>query len=118
MFKPRTRCLLLTLVLASAGSVAAEEPAVADPTRPYQVIETSEAPGVQSRGLELTAVLVSASRRVAIINGEIYREGERVNGELISRIESGAIRIRRGNDEVLIRIRPARVTENDGEQSR
>lgn len=99
----------------------ADELEIDDPTRPFIAAGASDSTvREEPPGLELTAVLVSASRRIAVINGRFYTEGERVNGELITAIEPGAIRLRRGDADVLIRIHRGGVvtTRTDGVQGR
>lgn len=104
------RALLLIAVLFVWTRAGAEEPRVQDPTRPYDaVVATGRA--AASKGFELTAVLVSPSRRIAVIGGRICHEGDRVNGDLIVRIEPGAVRIRRDGKELLMRLRDKGVQD-------
>ena len=115
-----TRILLLLALIAPFAVVkdsAAQDAVVRDPTRPF--VQTEPSTGgtrTASAGLDLTAVIVSPSRRIAVINGRFYREGERVNGELITGIEPGAIRIRRNGEDIQIKVNQNRVvtTRPDG----
>ena len=111
------RRFLLVLAVAAATTTVAQEPRVQDPMRPPAPPRSEGAAGSPVAGLSLTAVLVSASRRIAIVNGQIYREGDSVNGEEIVAIEPGSILIRRGGTDVRVRVRnhAAVTTRNDGE---
>lgn len=114
------RALVATLVLIFASTVSAQEPRLQDPMRP-RVVTGAETPGrAVPEGLSLTAVLVSDSRRIAVINGRIYHVGDRVNGEEILAIEPGVVRIRQDGRVVQVRIREGGVVTagNDGEQGR
>jgi len=113
VFNARTGILLA--VLLTAGPALSQEPKVQDPTRPYEAIRTVEGGNVIAEEFVLTAVLVSERRRIAVINGGIYQEGDLVNGELISRIDPGSILIRRGNEDIRVMLRQMRATNNDGE---
>ncbi len=50
----------------------------------------------------LKAVLLSGERRIALLNGEIYREGEEVYGRKILRIEPKGVILSGGGDGVMI----------------
>lgn len=97
--------ILWVATLLAATMAAAQAPSLQDPTRPYRP-GPAAAPGPEGpAALELTAVLISASRRVAVVNGELYREGDRINGDVIAGIEPGAIRLKRGGEDVVVRLR-------------
>ena len=111
------QCLVALVCVGSLVATNAEEPRVEDPTRPFVPAGTASGPASDApAGLKLTAVRVSPTRRIAVIDGRFYTEGERVNGELITAIEPGAIRVRRGDTDVLIRIHRDGVvtTRTDG----
>ena len=111
---------LVLIALAADALAQAEAPRVQDPTRPYLPQPAAGGGSVAAEaaddGIVLTAILISRSRRLAVINGRVHREGERVNGDLITRIEQGAVRIARGGENVLVRLREERAADNDGDQ--
>lgn len=77
----RTGRLLLALLLALPASAVA----LTDPTRPWSAGTYGQPSGSDNAGWNLDSVLVSSSRRVAIINGRDVSEGERVgNARVIS----------------------------------
>jgi hypothetical protein len=112
------RAVVAMLALGVAAATSAQEPRLQDPMRPHVVAGAGSAGPAQSDRLSLTAVLVSDSRRIAVINGRIYHVGDRVNGEEILAIEPGVVRIRRGAASVLVKVRDSRgvTASNDGEQ--
>lgn len=114
----RAAGIIAIVVLAFAAAAHAQEPPVRDPMRPYVVVRSADASTRAEQGLELTGVLVSDTRRIAVINGRFYRVGDRVNGEEIVRIEPGSIQIRRGNEQVVVTVRDANANtvEDDGDQ--
>jgi len=50
----------------------------------------------------LTAVLISPTRRVAIVNGKPYECGESVNGAEILRIDPDAVHLREHGNELVV----------------
>jgi hypothetical protein len=89
--------------LCVVATVRAEEAPVRDPMRPF-----SSAPGAGSTAVAsaprfaLTAVLVAPTRRVAIVNGKPYQQGEKVDGAEIVAIEQDAVRLREQGAELVI----------------
>jgi hypothetical protein len=97
------------LALLPIYGVAAEDLPLQDPTLPYEQAQTPAARGSVSRRLELTAVLISSQRRIAVINGKFYREGEHVDGAQITRIEPESVGLRRGSEEMEVRLNTGRT---------
>lgn len=112
------RRFLFVLAIAAVTTAAAQEPRLQDPMRPPAPAQSEGAASSAAGGLSLTAVLISASRRIALVNGKIYREGDRINGDEIVAIEQGSILIRRNGIDVRVRVSnyDAVTTRNDGEQ--
>lgn len=105
------RIIGAALALAAVGSVGAADLPLGDPMRPYAPAATGNGTAESARRLELSGVLVSGSRRVAVINGALYREGEAVNGARITRIERGAVRLKRRDEELVLLLRqPSRTS--------
>ena len=104
------------VMLAIGGAALAADPPLGDPMQPY----SPAAPADGERAvnpLKLTGVLVAATRRVAVINGALYREGDTIRGARVVRIEPGSVQLRRGNEEFALRLerRTAITRTNDGE---
>jgi hypothetical protein len=67
---------------------------------------------------QLTAVLISAQRRVAIVNGKSYQLGEHVDGAEITRIEAQTVHLRQAGEDLVIHLgrpgqRRAPATQGD-----
>lgn len=87
----------LTLLATAAGQ------ALDDPTRPYRSAAPGT-PGAAERPFELNGVLLGPNRRVAIINGELYREGDLVDGARVVRIEPRSVRLQRGDRSLVVEL--------------
>jgi MSHA biogenesis protein MshK len=104
------RALVLGLfALLPIRDLAAEDLPLLDPTRPFQQAQTPAEQGSASHRLELTAVLISAQRRIAVINGKFYREGELVAGARITRIGPESVGLRRGSEDSEVRLNNGRI---------
>lgn len=97
----RTIVLAGLLLGATAGSFAQEQP-LGDPMRPYRADNGAGTEKASPRRLRLSGVLVSTTRRIAVINGSLYREGDEVQGARITRIEPESVRLRRGDEELVV----------------
>jgi MSHA biogenesis protein MshK len=75
-----------------------------DPTRPP--IERSAAPAKASApALRVEAILIDGARRVAVVDGKVVREGDRVGAALITAIEAGAIEYSRDGRKHAVKLR-------------
>ncbi|NNC63510.1 MAG: hypothetical protein HKN84_01885 [Gammaproteobacteria bacterium] len=90
--------------VATSGSVMAADPPLGDPMRPYVPASPAAAGQRTARPLTLTGVLIAATRRIAVINGALYREGDTINGARIMRIESDSVQLRRGSEDVALQL--------------
>lgn len=90
---PRTAVLLM---LALAAAVAAMAPAsataqeMADPTRPPDSGDDRPAP-TAGNTLNLQSILISATRREAVINGQVVRAGGRIGQTKIVKISDNQV---------------------------
>jgi hypothetical protein len=102
----RTAALLAAVVAAAcaAGSVAAQEPAVRDPMRPFGGAAAAGGAVVTASGprFALTGVVIAPSRRIALINGKPQAEGDIVDGAELVTIEPKAVRFRENGTELVI----------------
>lgn len=109
--------VVLGCVLCAAA--AAEELPLRDPTRPYDRAAAPPAvPGAPR--YVLTGVLVSDRRRVAVINGGLFAEGDRVDGARVERIEPHRVHLSRDGNEWIVALRPSGRSggETEGAASR
>jgi MSHA biogenesis protein MshK len=84
----------LAAALAASASEAALAQALADPMRPPAAPAASPAEGAKDSppAMRLQSVLISAARRVAVIDGRLVRQGERVgDGKLVAISESHVV---------------------------
>ena len=99
---------LIATLLAMA--VASAAPAVEDPTRPPSPAEIrawfgdAGDPSGAEPALRLQSVLISESRRVAIINDRRVGPGERVAGAKITAIEPGRVVLERDGETLILTI--------------
>ena len=97
------RALIGLALLAAAGIAVAEELPVRDPMRPFAVAASSgTSPTATGPRFVLTAVLLAAERRVAVLNGEPRLLGATVAGAKIVAIEADAVRLQEGDKELVI----------------
>jgi MSHA biogenesis protein MshK len=109
--------LLVSLALTVFG-VQAQQAPLRDPTRPLQPAAENGQRAAASPSFALSAVLVSPTRRVAVIDGELYREGDAVHGATITHIEPGLVRLRRAGGNLELRllrdVAGAAIRQGDG----
>jgi hypothetical protein len=113
--------LLATVSLLFALAASGAEPVVHDPMQPYRAVDGVRGPGAEPLPrFRLTAVLISPTRRVAIVNGKPYTEGAHVNGAQITRIDPQSIELNDGGEELVIHLgrrhAAAPVVEGDSAQ--
>jgi hypothetical protein len=88
-------------LLAVVGLAHAADAPVRDPMQPYRYV-AGPGSGAAAPRFALTAVLISPTRRVAIVNGKPYERGETVGGAEIVRIESDAVHLRDHGNELVV----------------
>lgn len=96
---------LAALLLTMSAQAAADR--LIDPTRPPQAPGPSSDPSNESVRVE--AVLRSAERDLAIVNGKIVRAGDRVAGVQIEAILPDGIRYVRDGQVRVARLQPASI---------
>jgi MSHA biogenesis protein MshK len=94
---------LAVLLLAMSSQTLADR--LADPTRPPQASRGQDAE--MRPGVRVEAILRSADRRLAIVNGRIVRAGDNVNGMQVEEILVDGIRYMRDGQTHIVRLRPA-----------
>jgi len=89
------------LMLALAGARAGAQ-TVQDPTRPPAALLHPAAGGPGAAGPHLQSILIGRApggRRVAVIDGETVRVGDRVAGARVIAIEAAAVQLQRGGKQ-------------------
>ena len=93
------RAVILAIALTSLSQQVSAD-ALRDPTQPTRTVPVATPVAVSK--LKVSAVFVSAARRVAIVNGQRVREGDTVAGATVSKIEAGKVSfVRQGNTLVV-----------------
>lgn len=84
-----------------ATTARAEDPPLRDPMRPYSIERSVERAARVARP-RVSAILISSTRRVAVIDGETYLEGDVFAGAEIVRIEPKSVHLGRGGTELIM----------------
>lgn len=96
MFRATLSLLVLILIAVTSGAVNANE-MLRDPTRPLGYSGTA---GTLSEPLRLQSVLISETRKLAVINGQQVREQDLINnsaGTRVVRIDAEGVVLQRGD---------------------
>lgn len=96
-----------SLALVAAGKFACAQTLV-DPTQPPASLGTRAEPNASSTaaGPELQSVLISPSRRVAIINGQSVKLGEKFGEFKVVKIGETEVVLRNGQDVQVLKLFP------------
>lgn len=101
------RGLLSFLVAFFAGAAAAQNATLADPTRPPNAIAGGPgAPAVRS-GPQLQSVLISPTRRIAVISGHTVALGGKYGKATVASIIEGAVLLRYPDRRKTLRLIPS-----------
>lgn len=101
-FAKAPQILLLAALTAIPGLVMADN----DPTQPLGYQTPSNA---RNSGLTLNSILISANRKVAVINDQLVKEGERINGATLVAIERDRITLNHNGKRRVIKLNPTTV---------
>ncbi len=110
---PVTRPMLTLLILLGSAGAWAQ---VADPTLPPASVRApaaSSAAAPAPARPELQFILLSreaGGRRVAVISGEMVRQGSRFQGAVVERVDAEEVVLRRGKVREVLRLYPAHGT--------
>lgn len=101
--------MVLSLLVGQAGFAGAQS--LSDPTRPsgYSAAAPLEAAPLDTPTPVLSSVMVSPGRRVAVIDGEVVREGGRIGKFQVLSIDAGRVRLRGPQGYSTIKLLPAPV---------
>jgi hypothetical protein len=73
--------------------------------QPFRAVEGAGGPGAApSPRFRLTAVLISPTRRIAVINGKTYSQGQKVGGVEIVLVEAQSVGLREGAEEWVVQL--------------
>jgi MSHA biogenesis protein MshK len=101
----------LAFLLAFAGIADSAAQAVADPTRPPATAAAEPAegtPGAAPRPAHrLQSVLISATRKLAVIDGQTVPLGGEIGGATLSAISETGVVLTRGGETETLKLNPA-----------
>ena len=102
------RAIAALLALLFAPSALADTD-LRDPMRPQRAGVTGATQAEQR--FDVTAILYSDGRRVAVLNGQPVRDGDRIGDARIVAIDPGAVRIAYRGEIVTARLKATRVRQ-------
>jgi hypothetical protein len=111
----------MALCCAAAGAAHGAEPVLNDPMRPFQAVAGEGGRGAAAvPRFQLTAVLISPSRRVAVINGKPYQQGQKIGTAEVISIGAQSVGLRDGGEELVVHLgktrpRATAVTGDSGQ---
>lgn len=86
---------LILLLLCFPGSASAQRGALVDPTRPPSMsVESGAKESAAPAGPQLQSVLISPTRRVAVISGSTVVQGGKYGNATVASISEGAVLLR------------------------
>jgi MSHA biogenesis protein MshK len=101
-----TRCLSCVLGVLLAGVAAAQGAPLADPTRPPSAVEPSGNELAVPAGPRLQSVLISPSRRVAVIDGKTLGLGEKFGAATLEAVTETAVVLKYPDRRETLRLNP------------
>ncbi len=106
---------VIALLLACSAAWATAQTA-GDPTLPPPSMLPPGSAGATSApaGPELQSILVSrepGGRRVAVISGEMVKQGSRVNGAVVESVRDNEVVLRRGKAREVLKLYPKKPAD-------
>jgi hypothetical protein len=101
------------LALMALGIASANAEALRDPMRPAN----ASVPSAASDSLRLEAILTNDGKRVAIVNGQLVRAGERVGSAKIEEILADGVRVTREGSSKMLRLPSSGMQVRSGSRS-
>jgi hypothetical protein len=100
--QPVTSLAIVLAGVLAAGALQAGS--LSDPTQPYAARHVRGAPAIAA--ITVSAVLSSATRRVAIVNGVVVQAGGRVGDATILEVLADGVRYQRQGKDYVCHIAP------------
>jgi len=111
------RLVLIIMLLTAMATVHARD-RIPDPTRPPTQAEidawfgTGANTGARAP-FQLQSILLAPQRRIAIIDGQRLREGERIDNAKVTLIEAGRVVLQRDGETIELHIDTHLTNNND-----
>lgn len=101
---------LAMVLLCAAGAAAAQRGALVDPTRPPMPVgESGARESAAPAGPQLQSVLISPTRRVAVISGSTVVQGGKYGNATVASISEGAVLLRYADRKETLHLIPGVV---------
>jgi len=101
---------LILLLLCFPGPASAQRGALVDPTRPPSMsVESGAKESAAPAGPQLQSVLISPTRRVAVISGSTVVQGGKYGNATVASISEGAVLLRYTDREETLHLTPGVV---------
>lgn len=107
---------MLLSALSVAGTPAGAQ-LLSDPTRPPGNVQLVEA-GESQPGAQLQSILISADRRLAVINGETVRQGGKYRDATVLRISEASVVLRHTDRDERLDLLPGIEKQNRTHRTR
>lgn len=114
-----TSLKLLAALLLFATAAAGAQTRLADPTRPPAAAEGGEAaPGgaTAKPSLRLQSVLISNTRKLAVIDGQTVPLGGEIGGATLTSVSETGVTLRRGAEIETLKLHPDVEKKQGGSQ--
>jgi MSHA biogenesis protein MshK len=96
---------LLVALAGAMGSTAAQPQIMTDPTRPPIGI-FADVPDATAPGNQLQSVMISPTRRAAIINGVVVELGAKYGDAVLMRVAEDEVVLRSGSSQQVLKLHP------------
>jgi len=103
--KPVSASTLLIALTGAMGSSAAQPQIMTDPTRPPAGI-FADMPDATAPGNQLQSVMISPTRRAAIINGVVVELGAKYGDAVLMQVAEDEVVLRSGNSRQVLKLHP------------
>lgn len=80
-----------------------------DPTRPANIVSATPSTAAVTSSWDLSSILVSPQRRVAIINGKTMKSGETLAGAKVLMINETSVKLKYRGEIILLKLFPHSV---------
>ena len=99
------RSALLVALAGAIGSASASEQITTDPTRPPAAL-AAEAPRGAVPGNQLQSVVISPTRKAAIINGVVVELGKKYGDAVLTKVAEDEVVLESGGSRQVLRLHP------------
>ncbi|MGE5651234.1 MAG: MSHA biogenesis protein MshK [Bacillota bacterium] len=99
-------CAIGSLLCTAAAALPAHAQELSDPTRPATAVDVAPGTGAQAAAPLLQSILISGTRREAIIGAQLVRVGDRYGDALVAQILEDRVVLRNEKGMQTLRLFP------------